>query len=104
MSIQIKKCRVCFSSKLVDILDLGHQPPANNLHKNEKKQRKFPLVLVICKSCRLAQLSISLSPKKLFNNYFWVTGTSNAAKEHAKIFCDYTSEFIKKKNSILEIE
>lgn len=100
---QIKKCRVCFSPKLVDILDLGYQPPANNLHKNEKKQKKFPLKLIICKKCKLAQLSISLSPKKLFNNYFWVTGTSNAAKEHAKIFYDHTSKFIKKNNTILEI-
>ena len=33
---EIIKCRICNSKELKFILDLGKQPPANNLHKKKK--------------------------------------------------------------------
>ena len=100
---EISKCRICLSKNLIDILDLGHQPPANSLHNNLKKQKKYPLKLIMCNECKTSQLSLSLDPKLLFNNYFWVTGTSKAAKEHAKKFYKFTSKFIPKKSTVIEI-
>lgn len=103
MPIEIKKCRVCFSTKLNDILDLGKQPPANSLHNNKKIQKTFPLKLLFCVNCSTAQLSVSLDPKFLFNNYYWVTGTSKTAKDHAKKFYKLTKKYINKNSKVLEI-
>ena len=36
MAKEIKSCRICNSKDLIDILDLGNQPPANSLHKKRK--------------------------------------------------------------------
>ena len=72
MPREIKFCRICNSKDLINILNLGNQPPANSLHKKNEKIKKFPLKLVFCNKCKTAQLSITLSPKFLFSKYFWV--------------------------------
>jgi hypothetical protein len=100
---EIKKCRICNSKKLRDLLNLGEQPPANSLHKEGQDVKKFPLKLIICLECKTVQLSLSLSPKFLFNNYFWVTATSSTAKEHAKTFFKLTYPYLEKKSQVIEI-
>ena len=47
MSNEIKKCRLCNSKKLALILNLKDQPPANSIHSNIKKPKKFPLKIRI---------------------------------------------------------
>ncbi len=90
---EIKQCRICHSSKLQIILDLGFQPLANALREiNDKsKEKKFPLVLIRCNKCTSIQLSVNVNPKLMFQDYLWVTGTSNTAREHcarlAKAIC-----------------
>ena len=49
MITEIKNCRICKSSDLKIILDLGNQPPANSLHKKNKKIKKFPLKVIFCR-------------------------------------------------------
>ena len=100
---EIIKCRICNSKELKFILDLGKQPPANNLHKKKNKIKKFPLKLLFCIKCSTAQLSISLSPKSLFSKYFWVTATSATAKKHSIKFYNSTSKYLKKNSVIFEI-
>ena len=39
-NLKIKKCRICGSNKITKILNLGHQPLANNLLSNKKKKKK----------------------------------------------------------------
>ena len=83
----IKKCRSCSSSELVDILDLGVQPLANALVKEVNSAvKQFPLTTAFCPSCCLFQLKETIKKEILFDRYFWVTGTSVAAKEYARIF------------------
>ena len=103
MGKQIKSCRLCNSKFLVKIIDLNNQPPANSLHKKYEKIKKFPLILLFCKKCSTAQLSISLDPKYLFKKYFWVTATSSTAKKHSAFFFEKISKFLKKKSHIIEI-
>ena len=103
MSNEIKKCRLCNSKELVLILNLKDQPPANSIHSNIKKPKKFPLKILFCKNCSTAQLSMSLSPNNLFSKYFWVTGTSSTAKKHSFLFYRKLSKFLGKNGRIFEI-
>lgn len=90
-------CRTCRSTDLHEILDLGDQPLANSLLNplSTITEKKFPLKLVGCLSCKLIQLSINVKPELMFKNYPWVTGTSDTAREHcntlAKIICQKLS-------------
>ena len=61
-------------------------------------------MLEFCKKCKLSQLSHNVNPKVMFEKYFWVTGTSKVAQQHAKKFKNYIDKFSKIKiNKILEI-
>ncbi len=95
-------CSIC-SKKLVKILNLSDQPPANSLHNLKKKLPIFPLVIGYCKECNLAQLTDYPDKSFLFKKYYWVTGTSEVAKNYSKIFYKETSKKIKADSNILEI-
>lgn len=98
----IKKCRICNSKKLYDILDLGNQPPSNSFRKSlDIKLSNIPLVLKFCKKCELAQLSATVDPKELFKYYFWVTNTSQTAKDYSEIFCRRVLKRVKSKNNLV---
>ena len=103
MNKKITCCRLCESRLLVKIIDLKNQPPANSLHKKNEKIKKFPLIVLFCKKCKTAQLSISLDPKYLFKKYFWVTSTSSTAKKHSLYFFKKLSKYLNKKSHIIEI-
>ena len=103
MNHKINNCRLCNSKSLVKIIDLKNQPPANSLHKKNEKIKKFPLILLFCKKCSTAQLSISLDPKYLFKKYFWVTATSSTAKKHSLFFFKKMTKYLKEKSNIIEV-
>ncbi|MAJ22866.1 MAG: hypothetical protein CBC24_03355 [Candidatus Pelagibacter sp. TMED64] len=83
----IKSCRICNSKKILNILNLGNHPLANELNafKNQKS-KKYPLKLVFCSSCKTIQISATVDQKKLFNKYVWTTGTSSHANEFSLNF------------------
>lgn len=103
MNKKITCCRLCNSRSLVKIIDLKNQPPANSLHKKNDKIKKFPLIVLFCKKCKTAQLSISLDPKYLFRKYFWVTATSSTAKKHSLYFFKKLSKYLNKNSNVIEI-
>ena len=74
----LNHCRICFSNKLVDYLDLGKQPFSNSFlnYKNIKKEKKFPLIVVLCKNCGLSQLSIIPNTKFIFSKYDYLSSSS----------------------------
>lgn len=89
VSEKIENCRICESSKLVNVLHLGDQPPANSLRKNrDETLPNIPLKLVFCENCSTVQLSDTVNPNFLFDHYVWVTGTSSTAIEYSQIFCE----------------
>lgn len=90
----LKKCRVCNNNKLVSFFNLGKHPLANSLLQSlDDQEEYYPLFLMYCKKCYLMQLGVTIDPKKLFSNYVWVTGTSNATSTFAQTFY---SELIKR--------
>ena len=101
----IINCRICNSEKLQEILDLGIQPLANNLRSFEEQtlERKFPLILLRCSDCTSIQLSVNVNPNLMFQEYLWITGTSQSARDHCDNLADYISEFSKEFSAILEI-
>lgn len=75
-------CRACSSPDLVEILDLGAQPPANNyLASADEAETRYPLALAFCRACGLAQLR-DAQPPDLFAGYRYLTGASAAARDY----------------------
>ena len=82
----LKHCRICFSKKLISYLDLGKQPFSNSFlnYKDLKKEKKFPLIIVLCKNCGLSQLSIIPNIKFIFSKYDYLSSSSKALSNHYK--------------------
>jgi len=86
---EIGSCRLCGSSELNDVLDLGAQPPANSLRKSgDVSAPEAPLKLVRCESCSAVQLTATVDPRYLFSKYVWVTATSATARTYSEFFCN----------------
>ena len=93
----IDRCRICNNSYLVEILNLGVQPPANSLYEvGTSKPQNVPLRLMFCKKCSTVQLGEDVDPEYLFGKYLWVTGTSKTAL----IYCErFTSKALENTNN-----
>lgn len=84
---ELTSCRVCGEANLKPFFDLGLHPLANSLLSSaDEKEEKYPLALVWCPKCNLAQLNYTVDPKVLFSHYVWVTGTSKGAQDFSEIF------------------
>ncbi|MBI5245414.1 MAG: methyltransferase domain-containing protein [Elusimicrobia bacterium] len=83
----ISACRVCGSDALSELLALGEQPLANALKTGPAApEGRYPLTLLFCRGCSLAQIRETVSKETLFKRYVWVTGTSSTAREFAQVF------------------
>ena len=93
----LKHCRICFSKKLIDYLDLGKQPFSNSFlnYKDLKKEKKFPLIIVLCKNCGLSQLSIIPNTKFIFSKYDYLSSSSKALTDHYR---DLVKKLVKNYN------
>ena len=84
---KIKNCLACNSKNLRQVLDLNSQPLANSYLKNKKiKEKKYQLKVNACLNCSHLQLSIAVNPKKIYQNYDYVSGTTNTYKIFMKKF------------------
>ena len=101
----VNSCRICDSEDLHVVLDLGVQPLANALREtsDSSEEKKFPLVLLRCRSCTAIQLSVNVNPHLMFQNYFWVTGTTDTAREHCQRLAVEISKYIEDGQMVLEI-
>ena len=83
-------CRSCESEKLSVFLDLGLVPIVNNFSVTNSISEKFPLKILICESCWLAQTEDILSSKQIFNyDYPYFSSQSSGFLEHAKNYSKY---------------
>ena len=98
-------CRICISSDLVKILDLGEMPLANAFLKKEDLDRpevKFPLVVYFCNNCGLLQLLDVVNQEILFRHYYYLTSTSKPLADHfVKLGKNLVDRFIKSKNDLI---
>jgi 2-polyprenyl-3-methyl-5-hydroxy-6-metoxy-1,4-benzoquinol methylase len=87
-------CLACGSKELETAIDLGMQPLANNFIKDATIEPKYPLGLNLCKSCYHLQLTHTVDPKIIYENYLYVSGTSKTLKEYSNWFAGYVDETI----------
>ena len=103
--VTIDKCRICDSPDIQEILNLGFQPLANNLREilDNSNEEKYPLILVRCKDCTSIQLSVNVNPKLMFQEYLWVTGTTETARKHCEVLAQELMKYTKNSAEVLEI-
>tara|TARA_B100001248_G_C27381046_1_gene456964 strand:+ start:896 stop:2143 length:1248 start_codon:yes stop_codon:yes gene_type:complete len=97
------KCRLCEKSNLLNVINLGITPLANSFLKKKqlkKKEEKYPLKVNFCKHCHHLQLSHIVDPKKMFDNYLYLTNTSKQNRDHFKKYAIDIQKKIKSKKKI----
>src|SRR3954471_20139142 len=79
-------CRMCGSTKLYKFLDLGFTPPADQFRRKDQLREPdihYPLQVMMCDDCVLAQLSFVVSPEILYrNDYPYESSTTRTGQAH----------------------
>jgi 2-polyprenyl-3-methyl-5-hydroxy-6-metoxy-1,4-benzoquinol methylase len=106
-------CRVCGSSSLKKVIDLGPQYLQGSFVKPGKEMpstRKIDCTLVRCNpeedenACGLLQMEHSVPPEILYAAYWYRSGTNNTMRNHLKSLADNIVEVINKPEaSVLDI-
>ena len=84
-------CRSCEEKKLLSILSLGRTPLANALLTHEQldlPEESFPIDLVFCPQCTLVQITETVSPEKLFREYFYFSSFSDTVLQNAHMLAE----------------
>src|SRR4051794_14124746 len=84
-------CRLCGSSRLLSILDLGATPPCEKLLTADEldlPEAIFPLHLRLCQECLLLQIPALITPEETFTEYAYFSSFSDSWVEHASDFVD----------------
>lgn len=105
--IKLKKCRICGSKDLLDVIDLGTQPIPNGFLKKEnlsKKEDKYPLIVCFCINCSLMQLKYIVNPKIMFKNYLYIPSASKTRVEYFKEMADEVIDTGKLKSNSLVVD
>jgi SAM-dependent methyltransferase len=87
----IESCRACGATELAPIMSLGAQPLANALVEPEAApdhDQRFPLDLVLCRSCALVQITETVPPERLFGHYLYFSSYSATMLRHAEALVD----------------
>lgn len=84
-------CRICGSSSLKKVIDLGEQYLQGSFVKEGREQppmRKIPTVLVRCSpqldenACGLLQMQCTVPPEILYSAYWYRSGTNQTMRSH----------------------
>src|SRR4051812_1138297 len=79
-------CRMCGSTALHKFLDLGFTPPADQFRRKDQLREPdiyYPLEVMMCDGCGLAQLSYVVSPEVLYrNDYPYESSTTKTGRAH----------------------
>ncbi len=85
-------CRMCGSTNLHEFLDLGFTPPADQFKRKDQLREPdiyYPLRVVMCDDCGLAQLSYVVSPEVLYrNDYPYESSTTKTGRQHWAQFAE----------------
>ncbi len=89
-----KECRSCGNIHLERVISLGASPLANNLLDSaDEAVETYPLEMNYCAECHNCQLSCVVPPENMFDNYLYVSSTSQTFRKH---FEDTAKKYIKK--------
>ena len=86
------KCRHCYAQVTLPLIDLGSAPPSNaylTLENINAPEKCFPLRVLVCEQCWLAQTEDFSDAAELFNNdYAYFSGFSSSWLTHCKNYVD----------------
>jgi SAM-dependent methyltransferase len=91
--IHRKSCRVCGSTALTKVIDLGDQYLQGSFvkpGKEEPPRRRIPTVLVRCdpsrdeRACGLLQMERTVPPQVLYSSYWYRSGTNQTMRNHLR--------------------
>lgn len=77
-------CRVCDSTHLEPVIDLGEQPWCNNFLKKEDvgKEPFYPLRVLFCHDCHTSQLDFTVKKEVMFGDHTYLSGVTKSLSEH----------------------
>jgi len=84
-------CRLCGSTNLASVVDLGATPPCElflSAEQVDEPEMTYPLHLRLCTNCLLAQLPPLITPEETFTEYAYFSSYSSSWVAHAKEFVD----------------
>ncbi|NUS43966.1 MAG: class I SAM-dependent methyltransferase [Mycobacteriaceae bacterium] len=90
-------CRLCGSSRLTSVLDLGATPPCERFltaAERDLPEPTFPLHLRVCEDCLLAQVPALITPAETFTEYAYFSSYSDSWVAHAKDFVTTAAEWL----------
>lgn len=87
------ECRGCGATNLTTVVSLGSSPLANNLLDSQKDiDSLYPLTMMYCQGCHNCQLSYTVPASEMFDNYLYVSSTSESFRNH---FSNIADQYIK---------
>lgn len=100
----LHECVACGSKDLELVLDLGSQPLANSFKmKLLDVQEEYPLAINRCNKCNHVQLTHSVDPHLMFDDYLYVSGTAKTMHQHFIDFAAMTLEIVPDAKNVLDI-
>ena len=90
------KCKICDSSKISEVLDLGKQPLANKYPKSLtqiKNEKKFSLKILFCKYCKSAQIKKIVDRNLLFEDYYYLSSVNKKLRQHFENFSRQLTQY-----------
>lgn len=86
--MEIKNCRVCGGSNLVDILDLGYQPWGNDFRTTPGEADKYPLIGCFCNDCTTFQIKHNVSKEIMYEDHSYLSGANASMTKHFQSVAD----------------
>lgn len=105
-----KSCRVCGSTAMTPVINLGNQCLQGSFVKPGKElppSRKISMSLVRCdptkdeKACGLLQMEYTVPPEILYYSYWYRSGTNNTMRNHLKGIVDETMAILNKESGVV---
>lgn len=82
-------CRLCESSRLASVVDLGATPPCESFLSEDLlnlPESTYPLHLRVCADCLLLQIPALITPEETFTEYAYFSSYSESWMRHAREF------------------
>jgi SAM-dependent methyltransferase len=101
-------CRVCDSTELEPVVDLGSQPWCNHFLRKEELGNEpfYPLRVLFCRGCHTSQLDFTVKKEIMFGDHTYLSGVTRSLSEHFRsVAAQVDEEFFKgkRKKSVLDI-
>ena len=93
-----KKCRLCKSDKLLNVMKYNKSPICDEYLTKLKKQKFYNLNLMMCSNCNFVQIDTVIDPSIIYKNYIYKTLSSITLKKHFKNYSEDVASFYNKNN------